>query len=651
MVLIFAYAVFITYVCSTYGLKPIRFYQKAKRPHHSLFVTVEDEEQGCTANSTQLSNFLADSDFQEAYKVLLRNPIIKLTKDDATIMLNNIKRLNPFPSDFAKNEKQEIESSKLLYKRLQRQELVRGYGCADTLYPEKSTNISPRQLEDLTGFSITALTPQQRSTYWRLAGLTLCLFEFMLEQSIRADPIFLSIIPVTLLFFVADNILYKGSTFEGLYRKVNPEYGEKIIAHEAGHFLIAYLLGVPVRACVTEAKDATKYPELKGPAGTVFFDSKLADEMAGGKLTKSSLDRLSVILMAGIAAEAVKFGRAEGGATDEETLIQFLRQIQPPWNILRIQGQARWAAVQAILLIREHQQAYVALAEVLKSGGGVGDAVNAIEQHLPSQLPSVVRDAAGKKQQRDMQINALTRYAQQMTWVVGGVQQDPKTVRMQRIEKILYGATNATNESGDADGALDPNAVHKDAVKKFTQKIRMLENAVKSGNLDIPDKEGDIQEQQLDKREGGIWLNNLQSLKETTKVGVNETAEANASLLDAVDAVPSSPPLPKNSDMPPAVEGFEKRLLELAKEEGRTVEGGEATDSLSGMPQLELRQPTSVQGGEAEGERVADSPMDMLKLHRGYQMKILEQREDILKAQLKTREERMDEVKSEVVST
>ena len=44
--------------------------------------------------------------------------------------------------------------------------------------------------------------------------------------------------------------------------------------------------------------------------------------------------------MAGIAAEALKYDKAEGGAVDESSLIQFLSSIQ--WNTLKIQGQARW---------------------------------------------------------------------------------------------------------------------------------------------------------------------------------------------------------------------------------------------------------------------------------------------------------------------
>jgi hypothetical protein len=76
-----------------------------------------------------------------------------------------------------------------------------------------------------------------------------------------------------------DQLFYKGAAFETVYRTLFPEYGSKIIAHEAGHFLIAYLLGVPVRECVTNAWDARLNPDIKGQAGTIFFDSKLAEEM------------------------------------------------------------------------------------------------------------------------------------------------------------------------------------------------------------------------------------------------------------------------------------------------------------------------------------------------------------------------------------
>ena len=48
-------------------------------------------------------------------------------------------------------------------------------------------------------------------------------------------------------------------------------------------------------------------------AGTVFFDPELGEAMGGGRITREIIDRYSVIVMAGIAAEAANNGRAEGG--------------------------------------------------------------------------------------------------------------------------------------------------------------------------------------------------------------------------------------------------------------------------------------------------------------------------------------------------
>jgi len=155
---------------------------------------------------------------------------------------------------------------------------------------------------------------------------------------------------------------------------------------------LCYLLGVPLRGYVTSAWEArNKYPEIKGQAGTIFYDGRFADEIASGKVTRSSLNRLSIITMAGIAAEAIRYDRAEGGASDEQSLVSFFTSIQPPWTLARIQGQARWAVMQAVLLLREHKASYDALAQAMAEGKGLGDCVLAIEEHLPQTLPSMER--------------------------------------------------------------------------------------------------------------------------------------------------------------------------------------------------------------------------------------------------------------------
>ena len=71
-------------------------------------------------------------------------------------------------------------------------------------------------------------------------------------------------------------------------------------------------------------------PYIVGQAGTIFYDSRLSDEMATGKVVRESLDRLSIIIMGGVAAEANKYGKTEGGLDDEKQLIDFFQtQIQP----------------------------------------------------------------------------------------------------------------------------------------------------------------------------------------------------------------------------------------------------------------------------------------------------------------------------------
>ena len=74
--------------------------------------------------------------------------------------------------------------------------------------------------------------------------------------------------------------------------------------------------------------------------------------------------------MAGIAAEALRFGNTEGGIADERALVELFSSIQPPWNILRIQGQARWSVIQAMALIKEHQASYDAIVKVFEEGKG-----------------------------------------------------------------------------------------------------------------------------------------------------------------------------------------------------------------------------------------------------------------------------------------
>jgi hypothetical protein len=98
------------------------------------------------------------------------------------------------------------------------------------------------------------------------------LIQIALGNALGFDPLTTSI-PVTLGLLLADQIGLKGSIAESVYQRLFPDYKRKIIAHEAGHFLVAYLLGLPLRGCIVNAWDARKLGDIKGQAGTIFFVS------------------------------------------------------------------------------------------------------------------------------------------------------------------------------------------------------------------------------------------------------------------------------------------------------------------------------------------------------------------------------------------
>ena len=185
-------------------------------------------------------------------------------------------------------------------------------------------------------------------------------------------------------FLAADRLLLRGTVFEVLARALRPRYRKTVIQHEAGHFLVAYLLGMPLQACLLDPWSALKDGRFSGAAGTVFFDPALGDGMAKGTLRRDTLDRYSVVVLAGIAAEAMVNGQAEGGQADEQALVSLLSSLDGgrAWDLARIQNQARWGASQALLLLREHEEPYKALCAALERGASIGEAITVLEESM-----------------------------------------------------------------------------------------------------------------------------------------------------------------------------------------------------------------------------------------------------------------------------
>lgn len=80
-----------------------------------------------------------------------------------------------------------------------------------------------------------------------------------------------------------------------------------------------------------------RYGKLNIQAGTQFCDKSFSEEVAKGKLSSVSLDRFTCVALAGVAAEYLKFGRAEGGLGDVQQLDSLLRAIGV-WCLLFVIG-------------------------------------------------------------------------------------------------------------------------------------------------------------------------------------------------------------------------------------------------------------------------------------------------------------------------
>mmetsp|Transcript_5496 Transcript_5496/g.15988 ORF Transcript_5496/g.15988 Transcript_5496/m.15988 type:complete len:554 (-) Transcript_5496:123-1784(-) len=231
-------------------------------------------------------------------------------------------------------------------------------------------------------------------------------------------------------------------------RNVFPTYRRRMVQHEAGHFLLGHLLGMPIKGYRANAvKNAVEFYPLSdadvgaGMAKQMGFDAprrggggeqaaSWGEEEGGGsqpyfseggrggdlalersvfrnaknytdnpflKLpakdepTKSwpyrgfdsaTLDKLAAVSVAGVCAEILSFGNAEGGYADLSQLRQLFNSAGPDAEIdeKEAENRVRYALGYATSQLRRHLGALDALVEVMERDGTVAECVLAIER-------------------------------------------------------------------------------------------------------------------------------------------------------------------------------------------------------------------------------------------------------------------------------
>lgn len=358
------------------------------RNYHALDASSNDDQ--------QFDRLLEETKLGQAVSYIRSKPDLELTRERFGKIFDAIEEATSEADLNSINLRREQEISLLsesrkemadMYNALKDQGHLRLFGAVDkyTMPASGSHTVRPSMLEQITSLSMKSLTPRP-SNILLYAGAATALLEAGISAYFGISLNFLFVL--TIVSFLVDRVFLNGALAETVLKVLSPETQPKITRHEAGHFLCAYLLGCPVEGYVLSAWAAmqdARFGSRAVSAGTSFFDAELSSQIASNKVPRSSIDRYSIIVMAGIAAEAVQYGQADGGAGDEMALIAFLTNLNggpspnPAWNDVTIRNQARWGALQAVLLIRQYKACYDALVDTLERGGTLGDCIYAIE--------------------------------------------------------------------------------------------------------------------------------------------------------------------------------------------------------------------------------------------------------------------------------
>lgn len=156
------------------------------------------------------------------------------------------------------------------------------------------------------------------------------------------------------------------------------EQRQRVIHHEAGHFLTAYFLGIPITGYTLTAWEAIKQGHY-GRGGVIFDTQELTEKPFKLQEMRLTLDRISTVWMAGIAAEKLVYDKAEGGQED-------LQQLRIAIGLAGLSPETygqkeRWAQLQATNLLNRYQESYQALVTAMENRKSVAECCNVIQEN------------------------------------------------------------------------------------------------------------------------------------------------------------------------------------------------------------------------------------------------------------------------------
>lgn len=209
--------------------------------------------------------------------------------------------------------------------------------------------------------------------------VAICIFGMTLSSLVLPLLQVSSTIPIAIVFAIVVVTTLDGFFFRSIVATLvldtiastSPAYRQRILHHEAGHFLVAHLLGIPITGYTLSAWESLRIGE-SAQGGTIFAPPP-------PEISAQILQKYCTVWMAGIAAEKSIYDRAEGGSEDRQKLrgVLFLAGKQQQ----EIVNQENLATLQAKTLIQTHWEAYQALVTAMSVKTAVADCCKEIDSY------------------------------------------------------------------------------------------------------------------------------------------------------------------------------------------------------------------------------------------------------------------------------
>jgi hypothetical protein len=152
---------------------------------------------------------------------------------------------------------------------------------------------------------------------------------------------------------------------------------KRIIHHEAGHFLAGHLLGIPITGYSLTPWKALKQGQM-GLGGVTFDLEMVESSLKNPQQMNLLLERLSMTLMAGIAAEMMVYEKALGGAEDRQQLRQML--VKVGISSTSYEQREKWAQLQASNLLERNKETYDQLVNAMAKRRPIEECFKLIEK-------------------------------------------------------------------------------------------------------------------------------------------------------------------------------------------------------------------------------------------------------------------------------